>query len=329
MDVTKPLLVGKCRLLLQGLDDRLGEGAAGVAISRRDNQAVPLDGRAGAGGTKLLLQPRAGLGRFVRANTATSCDSQREERRSTMQLDKLAEIASMHYTDREFPPAAVLHLEKVIRDESVVRPDPGGDVLEQVGKRKLRQPVKIANAIGNFPPNAQPVRSLEGLREAEAIFAFSFGYRVKSRPAPGQEVRLPGLNNRALAVISAQLKSILGVPLFAQFEISDALDDYTDVVADFSSPAEDLGTTGVIKSFVSRVEGKSVGKVVVVAHQHHLARCALVLLNDFNIESVPAVETYCGYDPREAQPHVVSPEEYIVHDFVVMALHRAWDRLPT
>lgn len=142
---------------------------------------------------------------------------------------------------------------------------------------------------------------------------------------------MPGSNNRALAAIAARLKLCLGsTPLYAQFEIADALDDYTDIHADCSSPADDLGTGAVVDSFKQQAAEafQELKRVIVVAHQHHVARCVLLLLNDFDIEGVPALEAYAGYDPGEAQPRVVSPEEFILSDFVSMAAHPPWSKMP-
>jgi hypothetical protein len=141
---------------------------------------------------------------------------------------------------------------------------------------------------------------------------------------------LPGPNNRALAVISAGLKVVTELPLCAQFEISDALADYTETVADFTSPVEDLGTGQVAKSFLDQMAaaGLKVDKVIVVAHGHHVGRCTLLLMNDFGIDPVPAAAVYFGYDHREAQPRVTSPEEYIHSDFMSMVGHAPWTVLP-
>jgi hypothetical protein len=188
-------------------------------------------------------------------------------------------------------------------------------------------------SLNQFPVPARPARTGERLQDVQAIFAFSFGYRLKTRAVTGkkEEQRLPGVNNRALATIAARLKLRLGsIPLYAQFEIADALDDYMDIRADYSSPAEDLGTGAVVASFKEQAGEafQQLKRVVVVAHQHHVARCVLLLLNDFDIEAVPAVETYSEYDPGEAQPRVISAEEFILSDFVSMAAHRPWSKMP-
>jgi hypothetical protein len=157
-----------------------------------------------------------------------------------------------------------------------------------------------------------------GLTHAEAIFAFSFGYRRKTRPAPGEESRLPGTNNRALAEICCWLKSSRpDLKLCAQFEIADALADYTGVKADVSTAAEDIGTGDVIKRFLAAApQAKS---IVTVAHRHHIDRCHILLREDFGLESISSPHEYEGYDKEEAQLRVKSPSTFIISDFVSLA----------
>jgi hypothetical protein len=56
---------------------------------------------------------------------------------------------------------------------------------------------------------------------------------------------------------------------------------------------------------------------VLLAHQHHYERCRIVLAHR-GIKGLPAGEPYFDYDDFEAQPRVMSPEEFIVNDFVSM-----------
>lgn len=54
-------------------------------------------------------------------------------------------------------------------------------------------------------------------------------------------------------------------------------------------------------------------------YHHHYERCRLILQSRFNIDGIACPEQYAGYDPFEAQPRVMSPNEYIVNDFASMA----------
>ena len=64
--------------------------------------------------------------------------------------------------------------------------------------------------------------------------------------------------------------------------------------------------------------GKRITTVIVVAHRHHYERCRIVL-ERLKITGLPTPNQYSGYDPLEAQPRAMSPEEVIVNDFASMA----------
>jgi hypothetical protein len=233
-----------------------------------------------------------------------------------MPIDELLSNLAAHYRDRGFLDAELTHLQSTIRrkldraSESVVFR--GDLVLER----------KIEVLLDHFHLCDCSAVPKNKLNDADAILAFSFGYRTRTRGAGGAESRLPGPNNRALAEIAVQVKETLRLPLFAQFEIADAIDDYTDGVADYTTPREDMGTTQAIKYFLDHQKmkrGKMFKKVAVVAHQHHIGRCLILLREDFEIQAYPYGKRYSGYDPRECQARVTSPRECIVSDFVSMA----------
>ena len=242
-----------------------------------------------------------------------------------LDLNDVVEAASIHYGNRHFSPDALEHLKKTIRQGFIVTSVHGGpQSVQKTTRPHLRKPVPVDQAIKNLPANVNTRGPLESV---DAIFAFSFGYRTKSRPAVGAEGRLPGKNNHSLAGIASDLKKELNRPLFAQFEISDAISDLEDGFADVSSPAEDLGTGAVAESFLYQAAARSlrIHRVAVVAHQHHLARCILILTSEFSsLEAVSADGVYDGYDPREAQPRVASQNAFVENDFVSMIAHAPW-----
>lgn len=235
---------------------------------------------------------------------------------------ELIDTICRHYIFRGFPGPSVEYLRSLL----YIAAEAG--TVSVIGSLSLRNPIAFSYLDCTFPIPPQPPRTIENYKGAEAIFAFAFGYRQKSRiPAQDVEARLPGNNNRALAMISTRLKLSLAIPLYSQFEVSDAIDDTTEARADYSTPAEDIGTPKVINHFLNAIGKKGQTKpkkVIVVAHKHHVARCVLILRSDFDIVGIPSVEEYDQYDPREAQPRVKSPEEFIVSDFVSMATHGPW-----
>jgi len=238
-----------------------------------------------------------------------------------MTKTEIIEMICRHYSYRGLSGPSIEYLKSLLSVLSADRP------FSDIGSLTLRSPVTFSSLELCFPIPAQSPGINENYADVEAIFSFAFGYRLKSRATPGIEARLPGKNNRALATISQELKNRWNVPLYAQFEISDALDDLTEIHADYSTPAEDIGTKKVIEYFLAENEKKKQAKpkkVIVVAHQHHMARCVLILRSDFGIIGIPSAEEYNQYDPLEAQPRVKSPEEFIVNDFVSMASHGSW-----
>jgi hypothetical protein len=162
---------------------------------------------------------------------------------------------------------------------------------------------------------------------AEAVFGFAFGYRMRqwskgvapTDPAEVEANRIPGANNAALAEQAAQLHLDYRLALYLQFEIADAL--RSGITPTCVTHRIDQGTAGVLKHFIceAKKKGRNLQCVVVVAHRHHFERCRL-LLEDQGISRVlPPPSFYSGYDPLEAQPRVMSPEECIINDFVSMA----------
>jgi hypothetical protein len=55
----------------------------------------------------------------------------------------------------------------------------------------------------------------------------------------------------------------------------------------------------------------------VVAHRHHYDRCRL-LIEKVHIGAIRSPDLYEGYDPFEAQPRAMTPEDNIINDFASM-----------
>jgi hypothetical protein len=180
---------------------------------------------------------------------------------------------------------------------------------------------RVSKLLGHFRPCPPSPESLDG---TQAIFGFAFGYQLPNPTKRDPSNRVPGRNNIELAAIADRLHTQYGFPLFLQFEIAMA-----STKTYVPSPIDDLGTVAVAKSFLRKYksEGKPYPKkVVIVAHGHHVERCRIILdgnirIDDdsIHIEGIPSREQYFGYDPLEAQPRVMSPEEFILNDFVSMA----------
>ena len=158
---------------------------------------------------------------------------------------------------------------------------------------------------------------------ADAVFGFAFGYRMKAwskgvDPRDENEVRahrLPGANNAVLAEQARKLQLEYGHALYLQFEIADAIGSSAKVK--YQSSRKDQGTAQVTDEFIAHAK-EPIRTVVVVAHRHHFERCRIILEKK-GITGLPPHDQYSGYDPLEAQPRVMSPEEFIVNDFASMA----------
>ena len=227
-----------------------------------------------------------------------------------MLLDQLLHEVSIHYRSRGFPNSALIHLRWVlinnIRGEHIV--------IATEYHKYLR---KVSELIGHFEPCPKQ-EALSDLNEAQAIFGFAFGYQLKDMSNQNPENRLPGDNNKALAQIALDLHNSTKLPLYLQFEIADAISDQRCI----KTPIKDLGTFHVAKSFIEQSNGIKFKKVIIVAHQHHMERCRIILKDDLGIEGIPSPTMYQDYDDFEAQPRVMSPEEFIISDFISMAARK-------
>lgn len=237
-----------------------------------------------------------------------------------MSLDRLLFEVTTHYRSRGFPDSALFHLRWTLL--SNVNLDTGRFRLKSA---YLGCDKSITELLGLF----QPVHDADVDKDpkATAVFGFAFGYRMDewldgTRPTDELEARLrrrPGKNNEALAEIAEQINKELGLPLYLQFEIADAVTNKAAVK--FSSSRKDQGTFAVAAEFVDHAEKNVFGKrsVMLLAHQHHYERCRIVLKR-MGVQRVPIPKRYPNeYDEQEAQPRVMSAEEYIVNDFASMA----------
>jgi hypothetical protein len=238
--------------------------------------------------------------------------------RQEMLLDRLLVECTLHYRDRGFPESALMHLRWVL-----ITNTHDDQIRLHTAYQDCDKPV--AKLLGHF--KRCPSGPDQGdLTSAHAIFGFAFGYRLNEWPIgvasadPGKaaDLRLPGANNEALAKQALQLHLTHQLDLYLQFEIADAIRVAT--FDKYSSRRVDQGTAGVLNEFVCHAAniGKAIHAVVVVAHRHHYDRCQL-LLEKQGIRVIRPPELYSDYDPLEAQPRVMTPEENIINDFASMA----------
>jgi hypothetical protein len=235
-----------------------------------------------------------------------------------MLLDRLLFECTQHYRDRGLPDSALMHLRWVLITHTCK------DQIElQTAYQRCSR--KVEELLGHFKPCPQ-IPDQADFTAADAIFGFAFGYQMKQwsngiDPLAPDEVaanRIPGANNAVLAERARQLHMTHSLDLYLQFEIADAIGKTTSVVC--TSKRIDQGTQPVLKEFLDHAanNGKKIHAAVVVAHGHHYERCRL-LLEEQRIRAIQPPNLYLGYDPLEAQPRVMTPEEWIVNDFASMA----------
>jgi len=183
---------------------------------------------------------------------------------------------------------------------------------------------RVEELVGRFRPCSQSSPVSDDLSSADAVFGFAFGYRMKAwsegrAPTDEAEVianRMPGANNAILAEQARRLHLDYKHDLYLQYEIADAVGCGAKV--EYTSQRKDQNTRAVAKEFLSHAEGRQIKTVLIVAHRHHFDRCRMTL-EELEIKGLALPDPYSGYDPFEAQPRVMSPEEFIVNDFVSMA----------
>jgi len=235
-----------------------------------------------------------------------------------MSLERLLYECTLHYRDRGFPESALTHLRWVL-----IANTHDGQIRLHTAFQHCDK--RIEKLLGHFKRCLRTPDQTD-LTAAHAIFGFAYGYQMKQwsngvAPTDQREVaanRIPGANNEALAKQARQLHSTHKLDLFLQFEIADAIGTGTPLV--YVSNRVDQGTSAVLMEFVSHaaITGKAIPAVVVVAHQHHYDRCRL-LVEKQGIRVIRPPDLYSDYDPLEAQPRVMTPQENIVNDFASMA----------
>ena len=171
-----------------------------------------------------------------------------------------------------------------------------------------------------------PTAALDGVA---AVIAFAFGCR---RLPSGNTI--PGPMNERVADVVAGLYAELGCPVYAQWEVAEALGGrvpegmlhtiYPDQATDGSGVAY-LSTFGVLQKVRNAVgDPGRLGTVLVAAWRHHAPRCirlARSLGFDAFAPPRPLPDTY---DVESAQSWTRSAHAYLLHDGLArLERHRA------
>jgi hypothetical protein len=162
------------------------------------------------------------------------------------------------------------------------------------------------------PPTVSP-------REVQTIVAYTFGNRFE---ANGN--RSPGPVNAALAEVAVRLHEETGAPLYAQWEVAEAIGARIPSRRLISiTPLRDaraepvyLSTGGVAAAIVRHAgDPKRLGKVAVIGFADHIKRCIDTTRRAGIDAAAPAGYAMpATYDADSGQPWTRSRLIYLLHD---------------
>lgn len=194
---------------------------------------------------------------------------------------------------------------------------------EELGDRAAARAlagILAEDALSWQPPQIAP-------RDVATIVAFTFGNRTQ--PNGNRE---PGPVNEALAALAAKLHGETGAPIYAQWEVAEALGARVPaekLVAIYPTRDERaepvyLSTSGVVRNIVQRVgDPASLGSVAIVAVSDHAWRCVATARRHGLAAAVPAGYSMpADYDPGSGQPWCRFRLAYLLHDIAIRAAER-------
>jgi hypothetical protein len=180
--------------------------------------------------------------------------------------------------------------------------------------------IVIADALQWIPPVVAP-------QEVKTIVAYTFGNRID---ANGN--RSPGPVNAALADVVVRLHAETGAPVYAQWEVAEAIGDRIAArnlvsirpLRDARAETVYLSTGGVADAVVKRVgDARQLGKVAVVGFADHIKRCVDTSRRAGMDAAAPAGYALpTTYDTQSGQPWTRSRLIYLLHDVMCRAEDR-------
>lgn len=157
--------------------------------------------------------------------------------------------------------------------------------------------------------------------QIRAIFAFTFGNRMQPNGN-----RSPGPVNAALADRTVELHRRTGAPVFAQWEIAEAIGPRLEPAKLVAiNPGRDawgepvyLSTTGVLEAIARQTNAAALGPVGVIAFADHQSRCVSSARRlGFAAAAPEGIAMPRDYDPDSGQPWCRSRLAYLLHDMMV------------
>ena len=161
----------------------------------------------------------------------------------------------------------------------------------------------------------------------DTLIAFTFGNRMMPNGN-----RTPGPVNEALGDIAVQLHRQTGAPIYAQWEVAEAIgcrvpeQSLTAIYPGRDERAEPvyLSTSGVVSAVVAmQPQRRPLGVVGVIGFADHLWRC-VTTARHFGLDAhAPRGVAMPGeYDAQSGQPWCRSRLAYLMHDIMIRASER-------
>ncbi len=167
------------------------------------------------------------------------------------------------------------------------------------------------------------VPTSDDLSDGNAIVAFSFGQGAGNTP---------GGTNRALAAIIKAITDIHPIPVFAQWEIADALAELGVEVEETAVPQQGyLSTRGVWQQISTKFihPYPNIQNIILIAHPDHQYRCRHIIKESGFNTKTPTIINYppngwahygCdphGYNPSSTQPWTQNRPAFIKYELAI------------
>lgn len=169
--------------------------------------------------------------------------------------------------------------------------------------------------------------------EADSLIAYSFGNRL----APGADGKslgpaasLPGPINASLAEAVAKIRAIRSIPVYAQWEIAQILQQnhrMDRVIPLYPERGADgtityLSTEGVAKAALRQAgSAAALGRVAIVGHRDHVKRCILTSRQmGLAAAAISGIALPVAYDPQSGQPWTRERATYLLGDITAQLM---------
>ncbi|WP_068079830.1 hypothetical protein [Novosphingobium rosa] len=210
--------------------------------------------------------------------------------------------------------------------------------LEPLMERQLARALGDEGVAGKLAPLLYDATMLWSYpqmpaQEADSLIAYSFGNRL----APGADGRsleptasLPGPINASLAEAVSRIRAIRDIPVYAQWEIAQILEQnyhidrvtplYPERGADGAITY--LSTEGVAKAALRHAGSASaLGRVAIVGHRDHVKRCILTSQQaGLTAAAISGIALPVAYDPQSGQPWTRDRTTYLLGDIMAQLM---------